>query len=478
MKRMAMRDRMPTWPAFRAVLALALAGGAGTAAVCAPPAHAQAEASTRGGLPEPGDGFTWKRVGDIGIDVRDLAFGSDSTLWAAGDDGPYRLDLSVGLPGVWVLLTDEGTFGDAILPLGRGPDGDTLLATNGTTKRSTDGGRTWARVHDEGDAALYEIPAGLPYAGRILVDALFGIAYSDDRGASFTPSVVPDPDGNTASAEDFAALPVASAHPGRILAAGRWGVNVSDDGGQTFRESALWQVLYYNGEAIGVVKEPGGGVAVLGGRVSAQADARAWTSADGGETWGPGDGQHLLEGPPNDGGAVAVFALGGASVLVVLGGGTVYRSDDAGQTWAPVGRAPQISTSVYAAAAALGPDGRLYVGLSAVGSEDGWVWRTGEVLVAAELGPEPAEDEVLGVAVEPNPFRDEATVTVTLARPSEASASVHDVLGRRVALLHEGALSSGSHAFGLNGSALPAGVYVVRAAAGGAVATRTVTRLR
>jgi photosystem II stability/assembly factor-like uncharacterized protein len=437
-------------------------------------------------LPKPGEGFTWERVGDRGLEVEDLAFGPDSTLWAVGADGPFRLDLSSGSPGVWVLLTDEGTFGDAILPLGRGPEGDTLLATNGTTKRSTDGGRTWERVHDEGDAALFEVPAGLPYAGRILVDALFGIAYSDDRGASFVPSVVPAPDGNYASAGDFAALPLDSAYPGRILAAGRWGVNVSDDGGATFRQSGLWQVLVYNGEAITVVEEPGGSVGVLGGRVSAQADARAWMSTDGGETWEPGDGQHLLEGPPNDGGAVAVLPLGGPSVLVVLGGGTVYRSDDAGQTWVPVGRAPEISATIYTRAAALGPDGRLYVGLVDIGTTRGWAWRTAERLtVAAEPGPVPSPEGGLGVEVSPNPFRDTAEVTLTLARPSEVALAAYDGLGRRVVRLHEGALSSGSHTFLFDGTALPAGVYFVRAGVadfvrgtGSAVATRTVTLLR
>ena len=40
--------------------------------------------------------------------------------------------------------------------------------------------------------------------------------------------------------------------------------------------------------------------------------------------------------------------------------------------------------------------------------------------------------------------------------------AVYDVLGRRVALLHEGMLGAGRHAFGLDGGALPAGVYVVR----------------
>jgi photosystem II stability/assembly factor-like uncharacterized protein len=451
------------------------------------------------GLPAPGDGFTWQRVGDRSIQPFDLAFGPGSTLWATANDGPHRLDLSAGLPGTWVLVSDFA-FNNAILPLGRGPQGDTLVVTtNGTVRRSTDGGQTWPTVFEEqGGEALYEVPAGYPFAGRILAGATGAVAYSDDRAASFTASVVPAPGGNRGGADDFVALPPGSQHPGRILAAGRWGVNISDDGGATFRESALWRVLYYVGEAIGAVDAAGGigsagdagsgATGVLGGRVSGQADARAWTSADGGQTWGPGDGQPLLEGPPHvtSGSVVAVLALGGSSVLAVLKGGTVYRSDDAGATWAAVGRAPEVGMAIYTRCAALGPDGRLYVGLIETGAfGEGWVYRTQEVVTVA-VGTEPGSEpgEQLGLEVAPNPFRDEAAVTLTLARPGEVSASVYDVLGRRVALLHEGLLPAGTHDLTLDGSALTAGVYVIRAAAwsvggtGRDVVARRVTVLR
>src|SRR5690606_18437824 len=108
-----------------------------------------------------------------------------------------RLDLSGGFPGEWVHLTDSSLHNDAILALGRGPAGDTLVATTGgSTGRSVDGGHTWEQVHNRGRDGLYEIPAGLPHAGRILVSASDGfaraVAYSDDRGATFTEGVMPD----------------------------------------------------------------------------------------------------------------------------------------------------------------------------------------------------------------------------------------------------------------------------------------------
>jgi hypothetical protein len=53
-----------------------------------------------------------------------------------------------------------------------------------------------------------------------------------------------------------------------------------------------------------------------------------------------------------------------------------------------------------------------------------------------------------------------------------------DALGRRVATVHDGPLAAGSHTLVLDASALPAGVYVVRAAAGTDVVARTVPVVR
>src|SRR5690606_41599700 len=120
------------------------------------PALAAGAARRAQDLPEPGDGFTWEQVGDVPIDALDLAFGPDSTLWASAPSGPYCLDTTQGFPGTWVLAGDERSL-RALLPLGRGPSGDTLLANTGsTTKRSVDGGQTWEEVYDEGDEGLYE----------------------------------------------------------------------------------------------------------------------------------------------------------------------------------------------------------------------------------------------------------------------------------------------------------------------------------
>jgi predicted outer membrane repeat protein len=82
------------------------------------------------------------------------------------------------------------------------------------------------------------------------------------------------------------------------------------------------------------------------------------------------------------------------------------------------------------------------------------------------------------LSVWPNPFRDAAAVTATLSAPGAVTVGLYDVLGRRVRLLHEGVLSSGPHTLPFDRLSLPAGVYVMRAEAGGTVAAHKVTRLR
>jgi hypothetical protein len=457
-----------------AALALALAAGAGAA----PLAVGQ-------DLPLPGEGFDWEHVGDRAIQPFDLAFGPDGTLWATANYGPHRLDLTGGSPGVWVLLTGDGAaLTGAILPLGRGPSGDTLVAatSGGSTRRSTDGGAMWAEVYDEGWLGLYEVPAGLPYAGRVLLGDPQDVAYSDDRAASFVPAVMPLSGGGASGASDFAALPQGASNPGRILAAADYGAALSDDGGATFRESGLW-VAGHRGERVGVVggdAGEGGHRAVLAGLVNGQPDYRAWTSDDG-ETWLPEGGVRLPEGPPFGvgGGAKAVLPLGGSSAFIVLGRGTVYRTDDTGGTWEAVGRAPDINEDIYLESAALGPDGRLYVGLREIGAGgEGWVYRTAEVVTANEPSIEPAADEPVRVEVHPNPAEDSATVSFTLRMPCAVEAVLYDVLGRQATVLVSGRFAAGRHAVALDGSALPDGTFVVRVVAGSAVASCALTLVR
>ncbi len=83
----------------------------------------------------------------------------------------------------------------------------------------------------------------------------------------------------------------------------------------------------------------------------------------------------------------------------------------------------------------------------------------------------------LTVASAPNPFADRAAVTVYLAQASALSLDVFDALGRHVATLADrSSVGAGAHAFELDGSRLPAGVYVVRVQTDRRVTTHTLVR--
>lgn len=88
-----------------------------------------------------------------------------------------------------------------------------------------------------------------------------------------------------------------------------------------------------------------------------------------------------------------------------------------------------------------------------------------------------AHPEAPALSVSPNPAAGPVAVAVTLARAATAHVAVYDVLGRQIALLHDGALGAGTHRFVWTGEA-PAGVYLVRTTADGASAVRSLVRSR
>lgn len=66
-------------------------------------------------------------------------------------------------------------------------------------------------------------------------------------------------------------------------------------------------------------------------------------------------------------------------------------------------------------------------------------------------------------APRPNPFTTTAALTLTVEEPGEITVTVHDALGRRVALLREGQTSAGTYTLRVEAGTLPPGLYIVRA---------------
>ena len=154
------------------------------------------------------------------------------------------------------------------------------------------------------------------------------------------------------------------------------------------------------------------------------------------------------------GGAAQAFALTdavGRFTLAGLGDGFVTVDVDRAR-YAPA------STATGPAAA-----GQLFVRLDASAAT------AGEGTPDARLG---------ALSVFPNPARGRATVAFALAAPGDARVAVVDVLGREVAVAASGAFAAGAHTVAVDTSRLPAGMYVVRLAAGGRVVSQTFTVVR
>lgn len=98
--------------------------------------------------------------------------------------------------------------------------------------------------------------------------------------------------------------------------------------------------------------------------------------------------------------------------------------------------------------------------------------------VRTEPLPPDAVPTAFEVTARPNPARGRASVRVALPTARAARVAVYDVLGRRVATLHDGPLAVGEHPFALDAGTLRAGVYLVRVEAGGDVRTRALTVAR
>src|SRR5690606_35493415 len=89
--------------------------------------------------------------------------------------------------------------------------------------------------------------------------------------------------------------------------------------------------------------------------------------------------------------------------------------------------------------------------------------------------PPPVEEEVLTV-VGPNPTRGGVLVWFTAEGP--ARLTLHDALGRRVAVVYEGAGTGAAREVRVDTATLAPGVYVLRLAANGDVLTRELTVVR
>jgi hypothetical protein len=66
----------------------------------------------------------------------------------------------------------------------------------------------------------------------------------------------------------------------------------------------------------------------------------------------------------------------------------------------------------------------------------------------------------------PNPFNPSTTISFNLPQTSNATLSVYNVLGQRVAVLVNGQMSAGAHSISFDASRLASGMYIYELRAG------------
>ena len=94
--------------------------------------------------------------------------------------------------------------------------------------------------------------------------------------------------------------------------------------------------------------------------------------------------------------------------------------------------------------------------------------------VASEAAPETG----LSLAVRPHPLGRAGTAEVDVPAAGRARLTLHDALGREVAVLHDAPLAAGRHEIPLDVARLAAGVYVLRWVSGSEAVARTLTVAR
>lgn len=427
-----------------------------------------------------GEELVWEQVLPP-LSIRDLYFDEGDTLWTIGRSESGDLNGVLKRPpgGEWIeLATFPPEHASNATYILKTRAGTIITSQAGATYRSTDGGLTFGDEVVGRGGPLLEVRDG-PHAGLLVASGgdnnNIDVMTSSDDGVTWSGVGLDDPFGR---AESFVSISDGS-NAGRLVAACQNGLAYSDDGGQTWALSNLWEpFLYY---AFDVERMPAGSKVpgrLFAGVEDGGASSSVYRSDDDGATW------EFVRDFGNQIGYTTVRWVGGGTLYAVVEQGKVWRSDDAGATWYLVSDLDTaVGVDIAVDDVVVGLEGRLWVVVNTPGStfEGKGIYRTvAPVPVATEGGPDgPTSAEALTLgAPYPNPSAGGVTVPLALARTAAVRVTVIDMLGREVAVLHDGSLAAGRHPFTLDGSDLLAGLYVVRVVGEGLEVTQRVTILR
>ena len=418
----------------------------------------------------------------------------------------------------WSLRTDDVTemTGDPIDAIRLSADGRGLATTINTSSpwppnlllRTDDGGRSWSRgAYPTAWRRLNEVrlrEGGTAFAiGSNDTTPALNLARSTDSGATWTLLGLP--------AGDVAGT-VVHLSAAAVLVRGVQG----GGGNQLWRsgdDGVTWTLAGTGGpSAAATISEfptPEVGYSLLPG-----AAPRIYRTLDGGASWQLRSITPIRDEPARG------LSFADAQTGLLFGATTVYRTTDAGMTWAT------IATDIVVAGAALHADGRGWIighteNSLQVTTDFGATWRLlalpwrdwdyrrsiyglyrsaglapdglvvgGDFSILLKVGLDapvtavaelPAPGATLHAA--PNPFNPHTVLRFMLPRPGLASLEIHDVRGHRVRTLATGSLAAGEHSVHWDGRddtgrALPSGTYLARVRGAGARAVTKVMLLK
>lgn len=307
--------------------------------------------------------------------------------------------------------------------------------------------------------------------------------------------------------------------PASKTSIGPWGIGITSDGGQTWAQPPAVPNNLTAGEA----SWNNGTVWVGASGWFGSNSARIWRSGDRGATWASSattlknslslamdddclhgfacfrniassSGSNNVNGmnKTTNGGRTwftmampvakmipgAVTFVHNSNTAIVTSDSGVYRTTDFGTTWTPIGFPVGYDAANAESLSAFRGQGKLT--LSMITSGTGVATYTEPMADPVQQGvsSEPAA-LTMDLAISPNPFQQEASVSFTLAERQHVRLAVIDALGREVALLLNAEAGPGIQSLNFNAGALPAGVYyVVIQTDRGMTQTRAISLLR
>ena len=166
-------------------------------------------------------------------------------------------------------------------------------------------------------------------------------------------------------------------------------------------------------------------------------------------------------------GTVFGSTTSGNSIFVAMRNKGIYRSTDAGSTWA---LADSFSIANFDITGLTNDGTNLFVATGVEG-----LWHMTISALGVTSVPNDGRDLPSKITIAqnyPNPFNPSTEISYTLTKTSKVSLKVFDLLGREIATLVDGKNEPGQHSVSWNAINVPSGVYFYRMVAGDFVQTK------